>query len=145
MNEYVHATFDYCSKIYNVNVIESHNEVLPKECVLAIKLRDVEDYRNKNNYTAVIDTIKECINIYEPFNCVLKIYLQKYGEFIERDDGNIDDVSQELSQITASLKLKVREFIENGIIVEARVVLNLIIQCVREDKEAKEILNMISE
>lgn len=146
LNEFVHATFDYCTKIYNVNVIESHNEVLPKECVLAIKLLDVEDYRNKNNYTAVIDTVKECINIYEPFNCVLKIYLQKYGEFIERDDDcNTDDVSQELAQITASLKLKVREFIENGNIVEARVVLNQIIQCVPEDKEAKEILNLISE
>lgn len=143
--DYAHCSYDYYSKVYNENTIMDHMEVLPKECILAIKLSEIENKRKDKDNQAIIDMIKGCINIYDPFNNILKIYLQKFGEFIKQDDDNIDDVSQELAQITSSLKLKVREFIENGNIVEARVVLNQIIQCVPEDKEAKEILNMISE
>lgn len=149
--DYAYSVYSYYKEVYSDVVFEGHTEVLPKECHLAMKLLQVKELRQNNENSKVIEVLRGSINTYESFNEIIKLYAAKMGKYIkeqelkkkENAEDVTDDVSAELAQIAEVLKLKVREFIENGNVVEARVVLNQIIQCVPNDEEAKEILSMI--
>lgn len=149
--DYAYSVYSYYREVYSDIVFEEHTEVLPKECHLAMKLLQVKELRQANKNSDVIEVLRSSINTYESFNEIIKLYVAKMGEYIKEQEAKArentevvsEDVSAELTQIAEVLKLKVREFIENGNVVEARVVLNQIIQCVPNDEEAKEILSMI--
>jgi len=144
--DFANAVNEYCVKVYNEEVFATHREVLPQEEILSLKLLELKNLRLNNSNEEVLKNIKDCVGIYEPFNEVIKVYVQKLGDYIVENDKAYQEqlsIKEELTQITDALKLKVREYIENGQLVEARVVLNQIIQCVPTDQEAKEILSMI--
>lgn len=139
---YADLVYNFYSKIYNQQVFMNHREVLPQDCILSIELRKVNELRNKDENKKVLENLKELIDIYDPFNDIIKLYGQKLGEFI-KDNLEKNSVNEEMIQLSIALKGKAREFIENGDEVQAKRILKQIIMYVPDDKEAKEILMML--
>ena len=142
--EYADLVYSFYSKVYNQEVFESHREVLSQDCILSIELTKVKEFRNKGENKKVLELLKELIDIYEPFNDIIKLYGQKLGDFIKKNLES-DKAYKEMMQLSIALKVKAREFIELGEEEQAKRILKQVITYIPNDKEAKEILFMLNE
>lgn len=135
-------TKEYYENIYKESIFEEMTEVLPMPCRFALTMLDIIKTRKENGKKA-LEKLKGIVDKYGYYVDIINIYSKLLGEHIIEENRFANKAKQEMLELAIILKIKAREYIENGNIEQAKVILQNVIQNVPNDKEAKEILSMI--
>lgn len=150
---FIDKTVDYYQRIYKNEIFTSVVDILPIQCRFALDMQIViEQRKNIGNdirkEKELLIQIKNLAEKYENFAKVLDIYAKLIVKSVEEQENksiNQENINKEMLQLASALKIKAREFIEQGNNEQAARILQQVIMYVPADKEAKEIMMMIEE
>lgn len=142
--EYSQSVISYYKKIYKEDVFYYKEDILPMQCRFALDMLNIIEIRKQDSRTA-LEELKNIIDKYNYFVDVINMYSKLLGEKLISENKLANKAKMEMQELSVILKIKAREYIESGNVEQARVILQNIIQNVPNDKEAHEILSMISE
>lgn len=138
--DFAHAVSGFYRRFYKEETFREHSEMLPQECRMAEKLLEVEEARNMGEEKQVVEKLKQVGSSYQPLNETIKSYARKYGAYVEENAKKAESARKELQSLARALKREVKGFLEEGKYIEAKAVLEQVIQYVPEDMEAQELL-----
>lgn len=151
--EFINKTVEYYQSIYKTEIFINNVEILPIQCRFAFDLQKVIEQRknmvnNIEKEKEILIQIKNFAEKYENFAKVLDIYAKLIVKSVEEQENksiNQENINKEMLQLASALKIKAREFIEQGNDEQAVRILQQVIMYVPTDTEAKEIMMMIEE
>lgn len=129
---------------YKEFVFSDAVDMLPEEVQLALKLKRLQEYRQRGNVKAILIQIKECISIYPPMEAAISAYASRVRDEIQMQIQTQNAEKTELAVLAASLKKIAQQYMEREEWDAAKEILLQIQACVPEDREAQELLQNIS-
>lgn len=127
----------YCKEF----VFTSAAEILPEEVQLALKLKDLQGYREQGNTKEALRQVKESIAVYPPMEEAISEYARRLRDAIQKDMQEQSSEKNELDNLVMSLKKVARQYMEQGEKDAARDILLQIQACMPEDQEVKALLS----
>lgn len=142
---YADSVLVFYRHCYKEIVFEEMPGMLPKEAQLALKLKELQQYREQRNDRKSLECLRKCLGVYPKLGAMIDEYAKLCCDEVERQSKEAEAVQTELTQIVQSLKQTARLRIEAGDFQMAREILNQIEQCSPGDKEVGELLKVCHE
>lgn len=118
--------------------------MLPEEAQLALKLKELQQYREQRDDRKSLECLRKCLGVYPKLGAVIDEYAKLCRDEIDRRSRQAEAVQSEIALLVQSLKQAARLRIEAGDPRMAREILLQIEQCSPGDEEVKELLERIS-
>lgn len=138
--KYADSVLDFYGPLYRENVFEEMPENLPDEMWIALHLKKLQEYREKNDDKGALSALRKCIGVSVILEKALESYAEKLKENVQNRDQEAEKARQEMEVLVSSLKTTARLRMERGEYQVAREILIQIQQYAPEDEEIKELL-----
>lgn len=126
--------------LYDKTVLETGRDVLPEEVQLALKLRELRQYREQGQVREALECLRGCLDTCQALEPAMGAYAKLYRDEASRQNTGAESERQELAGIVASLKAAARLQIEKGQPEAAREILLQVRQCAPGDEEVEQLL-----
>lgn len=141
--KYADAVLDLYRPFYKEFVFEEVPEILPEEAQLALKLKKVQQNREKRDDLKALEAVRKCLGICPAMGDVVEAYAKMYRDEVKNQSQDTDEAQVELRYLIATLKRKAKQQIEREEYRTAREILLQVHQCAPEDEEVKELLGKL--
>lgn len=119
--------------------------MLPGEAQLALKLKELQQYRGQGNDRKSLECLRKCLGVYPTLGTVIDEYAKLFRDEIDRQNREAEAVQSELVQLVQTLKQTAKLRIEAGDFHTAKEILLQVEQCSPGDEEVRELLQKIPE
>lgn len=141
--KYADSVLAFYRNCYKEIVFGEMPWMFPEEAQLALKLKELQQYREQGNDRKSLECLRKCLGVYSKLGTVIDEYAKLCRNEIDRRSKEAEAAQTELVQIIQSLKQTARLRIEAGDFRMAREILIQIEQCSPGDEEVKELLERI--
>lgn len=128
---------------YKEFVFEEMPEVLPEDAQLALRLKELQQYREKRDDRRALECMRKCLGIYPFLEGVIDAYAKLLRDEVSRRSREAQQEQTEFLQLVNSLKSTAKLRIERKNYYAAREILLQVQQCVPGDEEVKALLERI--
>ncbi|MGN0403041.1 MAG: glycosyltransferase [Acetatifactor sp.] len=119
-------------------------EVLPEEAYFAVRLKNLQQYRESGNDLKALESMKLCLGICPGLQKETDSYAKMLRDEVQRRNCETESAQAELQDLIITLKNLARQQIECGNCQGAKEILLQIRQCAPGDEEVGELLEQLS-
>ena len=143
MWQYADKVLEFYKPFFKDSIFDSIPEALPSEVHLAIRLKELQQYREQGDDLKCLTALKKCVGVCPTLEGVIEAYASMYREELQKRDNEAEAARKELIQLIGSLIKTAKVRIDKKDYQGAKEILIQVQQCVPEDKEIQELLQRI--
>ena len=129
---------------YKEYVFEEMPELLPDDAQLALKLRELQQWREQKEDRRSIECVRKCLENGSALKDVIDAYAKLLRGEVSRRNEDAEQASCEMRKLAEAVKAQVRNMLIQERIGEAKETLEQLKALVPEDEEVRELLGKIN-
>lgn len=111
-------TLAFYSRFFKETAFEGEMPLLPAECRVAVRFRDLLDAQLAGDKARISECLKKAVGVFPAFDESLKAYARFYAEW-EKARLEEEQISPEMRELAGQIKGKVLELLEQNLVIEA--------------------------
>lgn len=136
-------TLAFYSRAFKKEAFEGEMALLPPECRVAVRFKALLDAQLADDRKQIAECLKKAVGVFPDFDDAVKAYVRLYGEW---EKARIEEaqITPEMRELAEQIKGKVRELLEQNLVVEALQVVQQLKAFLPNDPETAELEKQIS-
>lgn len=143
--KYADGVLSFYRPLYRENVFTELPEALPEEALLALRLKELQRFRERGDDRGALAQLRKCLEIYPVLEKVIDDYAQGWRDELQSRNREAQEAQSELAEVVKNLKAVAKLQIEKKEYQAAREILLQIQRCLPEDGEVKALLENMGE
>lgn len=136
-------TLAFYSQFFKDFAFEGEMALLPPECRVAVRFRDLLDAQMTGDRKQIGECLKKAVGVFPGFDEAVKAYTRLYADW-EKTRIEEEQVSPEMRALAEQIKGKVQELLAQNLIIEALQVVQQLKTFIPNDPEITELERQIS-
>lgn len=143
--KYADGVLAFYKPLYREEVFAELPEALPEEALLALRLKELQQFRERDDDKGALAQLRKCLGIYPVLEKVIDHYAQSWRDEMQRRNREAEEAQSELAGLVKNLKIMAKLQMERKEYQAAKEILLQIQRCLPEDEEVKRLLEQIAE